>query len=344
MLENWLGLDIGGANIKFADLRKGRGSIGFAMWKYSDQLSQKLQTAIPDWTSYDRIAVTMTGELADCFESRQQGVAHICDAVVNAASASQLLFYQTTGDFVDSVSAKNNWRLTAASNWHAVARLVGRTIPDCIVIDMGSTTTDVIPVVDGNPVAIGRTDFDRLKNSELVYTGISRSPVCALIQYISINGALIPIAQELFATMLDVYIVLEKIPESLSCCHTADGRAANRSSALSRLARMFCCDPSEIAIDALVSLAQQASSQQANMIQTAIVVVANRGSTTARFVVCGEGAWLAQQLLNGMQVESHRIHSFADAAGISPDHGGLDTVATALAMAKLASSLNGRKS
>lgn len=341
MLENWLGLDIGGANIKYADLRNRQGNIEFSIWQNPEQLSEKLRTAVFDWPMHDRIAVTMTGELADCFETRERGVSHICNAVLNATSASQLLFYQTNGEFVDAFSAKKNWQLTAASNWHAVARLIGQTIPDCIVIDIGSTTTDVIPVVDGNPAANGKNDLARLQNHELVYTGVSRSPVCALLQYVKVNTSLIPIAQELFATMLDVYIVLEQVPESLSIRHTADGRAANRESALRRLARMFCCDPSEIGMDALRALAKQAADQQANMIQTAIVAMANRCSVTSHFVVCGEGAWLARQLLQELQIEVQRIHSFAQAAGLTANDDGVDAVATALAMARLASSLHG---
>ena len=50
--------------------------------------------------------------------------------------------------------------LAAASNWHALARFAGRYVPrgTGLLVDIGSTTCDIIPLVDGEPASGGRTD------------------------------------------------------------------------------------------------------------------------------------------------------------------------------------------
>src|SRR6202030_2937868 len=98
-----------------------------------------------------------------------------------------------------------------------------------LLIDVGSTTTDVIPLSGGRAVPRGVTDAARLQTSELVYTGARRTPVCALVH----EG----VAAELFATTLDVYLTLGAFAED-SSTDTADGRPATRPRAHARLARM----------------------------------------------------------------------------------------------------------
>src|SRR5262249_24868818 len=149
----------------------------------------------------DVLAVTMTGELCDCFESKRQGVHAILDAVEAAAGATPVLVYRTEGRFVTPAEARTAAPLVAAANRPALATLAGRYAPQgpALLIDVGSTTTDIVPLLDGRPVPQGRTDPERLDCGELVYTGIRRTPICALL-----GGN---IAAEVFATTLDAYLV-----------------------------------------------------------------------------------------------------------------------------------------
>ena len=43
-------------------------------------------------------------------------------------------------------------------------------MPDSLLIDIGTTSTDIIPIVDGEVAALGWTDPDRLASGELVYS------------------------------------------------------------------------------------------------------------------------------------------------------------------------------
>ena len=69
------GLDIGGANIKLADA-DGRGwSQVFPMWKEHRRLCVALSEMLDAFGEAELIAVTMTAELADCFETKAEGIA-----------------------------------------------------------------------------------------------------------------------------------------------------------------------------------------------------------------------------------------------------------------------------
>jgi uncharacterized hydantoinase/oxoprolinase family protein len=106
----------------------------------------------------------------------------------------------------------------------------------------------VIPILDGKPVPRGLTDYDRLLNQELIYTGVRRTPVCAVMPW--------AVAAELFATTLDVYLVLGAIPEDPNDRDTADGRPATRKHARARLARMLCADADSLPGEDVVALAE----------------------------------------------------------------------------------------
>jgi uncharacterized hydantoinase/oxoprolinase family protein len=134
----------------------------------------------------------------------------------------------------------------------------------------------------------------------LLYTGVIRSPLAAVAPRIKLDHCPINLAQENFATMLDVYLVLERIAERDSRLHTADGRAADIPSAFRRLAKMICCDLTEVSRDILVQMAIQAAEQHAELIGSAIESVNRRHGGSDLFVVCGEGAWLAEEILNSI--------------------------------------------
>jgi hypothetical protein len=185
---------------------------------------------------FESLAVTMTGELCDCFENKRQGVAAILDAAESVAGPRPVRVWQTDGRLVEPAVARSEPLLTASANWHALATYAGRFVPSgpALLIDVGSTTTDIVPLMDGKPVSRGRTDFERLRSGELIYTGIRRTPLCALL---GADGM-----AELFATTLDVYLVLGKQAEDPGDRRTADGRPATRQAAHARLARMIGAD------------------------------------------------------------------------------------------------------
>ena len=181
----------------------------------------------------------MTGELCDCFASKSDGVRHILGAVAQLTGTTPVWVWRTAGRLVNLATARReDALLVAAANWLALATWAGRLAPSgsALVLDVGSTTTDVIPLHAGVPCPVGRTDPERLHSGELIYTGIRRTPVCAL------GGADSRLAAEWFATTHDVYLLLGQVAEDPSDSDTADGRPATRAHAHARLARMLCAD------------------------------------------------------------------------------------------------------
>jgi len=298
MNTTWLGLDIGGANLKsWCDgIARSR---PFELWKNPAGLAGELGLVHRELRNVAGIAVTMTGELCDCFQSREQGVRQIITAVQQAFSGRQILVYQLDGNLVPPDEAIDSWSLTAAANWHAIASAAMQFVPDQsgFLIDIGSTTTDVIPFCDGKVLARGKTDFERLANGELVYTGVQRSPVCAVARGVTVAGQTVSLAQEWFANMQDVYVVLDLIENPDCLGDTPDGRPPDEAHSIARLARSVCSDVGELGREAVVDLARQIADVHQMEIRSGIQkVMASHPNIANRVLVAGQGEWLANRL------------------------------------------------
>ena len=178
-----VGLDIGGANLKASDGREQSVSSSFPLWRHPELLAAALRELLADFGAVERLAITMTGELADCYPTRADGVQQILTAAEQAAGAAQTLVWCTAGEFLTVPEAREFPRLVAAGNWHALATWAGRLTPEgeAILLDLGSTTLDIIPLECGLPMTAGRTDPERLQSGELLYVGIKRTPLIGLM-------------------------------------------------------------------------------------------------------------------------------------------------------------------
>jgi probable H4MPT-linked C1 transfer pathway protein len=283
-----LGLDIGGANLKAATSNGVAVSRPFALWKYPQRLAEELRSLLEVMPRCDRVAVTMTGELCDCYETKRQGVNTILDAVAESANGITIMVWSVPGNFSDLPTARQRTLQVAAANWLALATFAGRFAPheSALLIDVGSTTTDIIPLQSGRPTPSGFTDTERLLIGELVYTGVRRTPVCALLGRAGMA--------EFFATMHDVHLILGNIPEDPNDTDTADGRPATRPFALARLARMIGGDTEITAEPVIIKLAKTLAERQQLMLQEAIQMVVERmPSRPQTVIVSGSGEFLA---------------------------------------------------
>jgi probable H4MPT-linked C1 transfer pathway protein len=242
--ESWLALDVGGANIKAAHTAGPARTLPFELWKRPEELSQVLAALAATFPPCDKVALTMTAELCDCYPTKQVGVNAVLDAVVEALPGRPIVVWGVDGQFHDVDAIRQQPALAAAANWLALASLAARLVPDDtgLLIDIGTTTTDLIPLDHGQVAARGRTDTERLQNGELVYAGIRRTPVCALATELPYRDVPTGLAAELFASTLDVYLTLGEIPSDPKDLSTADGRPATIAAARDRLARMIGTD------------------------------------------------------------------------------------------------------
>lgn len=330
-----IGLDIGGANLKGATSDGAAHSEPFELWRAPEQLGDRLLSLLERFPRPDALAVTMTAELADCFETKAEGVDFILREVERAARGTMVRVWPTSGRFVTVAQARQSPRETAAANWHALATWAGRLAPEgnALLVDIGSTTTDIIPLRDGKPCPFGQTDVERLKSGELVYTGVRRTPLCAVAPVISFRDTACSVAAELFATTLDVYLLLGEIAEDVSDCHTANGRPATKSAAHDRLARMLCCDREEFTgADAESAARSLAETQQSQLLAAMEKVLVLQKSPCATVVVSGSGTFLAKRLVAAhSRTQTSRVIAIADQ--LSPE---LADAACAYAVAVLA--------
>ena len=310
---HWLGVDIGGANLKLADGNGYAESHSFAIWKDPDALTQQLRTCIAQAPPNDHLVVTMTGELADCFETKAQGVSFILDTVERAADGRHTRVYLHNGTMVTPQVAKRRPHEVAAANWHALARFATRFAEgeSALLIDVGSTTTDIIHLDEGQPAVTAFADTDRLISGELVYSGVSRTAVCAVVTRVPYRGQDCRISSELFATMRDAYLILGELTEDGADENTADGRPATKASARTRLGRMICADPENFNHRDAVTMAHAIAEQQAIQIGQGLEQVsAGLGQMPGRVILSGQGEFAARRALTTLGV-SPRIISLS---------------------------------
>jgi probable H4MPT-linked C1 transfer pathway protein len=324
-MPSTLGLDIGGANLKAALAPTGEAlSRPFALWKHPTRLRAALADLVAALPPAESVAVTMTGELCDCWPDKRTGVHAILDAVASVAGDRPLRVWTTEGTFVDLAGAKSSPHLVASANWLATATYAGRFAPRgrSMLIDIGTTTTDIVPLRSGRPIPKARTDAGRIDEGELVYRGWKRTPVCAM-------GNLW-LAAELFATMHDVFLVLGDVPPDAEYCDTADGRPATVEAASARLARMYCLDPVECSAQDIRMRADQIAVFLAGQIAWQIErVAAGLGGPIPTLLVAGSGEFFLPRLLTRLSF-SAPVVSLADRWGAAGS-----TAAAAYAVAML---------
>lgn len=235
-------------------------------------------------------AATMTGELADAFPSRAEGVVRLAAALAEAVAPARLRLYGGEVGFLGPDEAGARAGAVASMNWHATAALAGRFVPDALLVDIGSTTADLVPIAAGRPAGRGRTDQERLARGELVYTGLVRTPVMALCERVPFGGAWQPLANEVFATAADVYRVLGELPEDADQMAAADGREKTAAASIARLARMVGCDASDAAPDAWRALAAWLAEVQLRQVADGAHLVLSGAGVAQDGPVLGAGA------------------------------------------------------
>jgi probable H4MPT-linked C1 transfer pathway protein len=313
-----LGLDIGGANLKAATADKRAVSLPFPLWREPGGLPAKLAELLAHFPDADEFAVTMTGELCDCYETKRLGVNAILTAVQNVSRSRPIRVWGTDGAFRNVEEARRDYLKVAAANWHALATFAGAYVPrgTALLLDVGSTTTDLIPVLDGQPWTEGKTDAERMRAGELVYTGSRRTPICALME----PGEW---AAELFATTLDAYLLLGHTPECEADTDTADGRPATRAHAHARLSRMLGGDAETVPEAETLRLAERVYERQGALLRQRVeaqvrrVRVLHQSSlgTRRNAIVSGSGEFLAWRALEPQRRYFNDFISLADRLG-----------------------------
>jgi (4-(4-[2-(gamma-L-glutamylamino)ethyl]phenoxymethyl)furan-2-yl)methanamine synthase len=299
-MSNVIGWDIGGVHLKAARAEGGRivkvAQYASPLRTGTEQLALAFARAREDMGRAERNIVTMTGELADTFFSRAEGVE--CLANLAARELGAVSIYAGRAGYVRAESASTHVADIASANWHACATLISRKCPNALLVDLGSTTTDVIPIVAGNLAARGYTDSERLAAGELLYTGMVRGFVMATATRAPMRGVWTPLINENFATMADVHRILGTLPEGADLTVTADGREKTVEASRARLARMLGSDAADADDQTWLWLARWFAEAQTRAIIDAISLVlsTNAAVPAPPIIAAGIGLTMIEEI------------------------------------------------
>ena len=296
-MSDVIGWDIGGAHVKAVQVDEGGRALqawhrGVPLWKGLDRLAEAVGGIREEAGRQDlRHAVTMTGELADIFPTRTEGVRRIVHCLAQALPGDALSYFSADSMFVEDAEQRTD--LIGSMNWYASARLVAHFVEQGLFVDVGSTTTDLVRIREHQAIATAFSDAKRLACQELLYTGVARTPLMSLAAQIEVGGVSCNLMAEHFATTADVYNLLGQLPDSLLPFETADGAGCSRFESARRIARMIGrdCEEGE-SLDEWVRIAQVFADVQQSRILESLRAHASDdspgvliGAGTGRFVL-----------------------------------------------------------
>lgn len=307
---NYIGWDIGGAHLKVAGINPAGELIyvnQFAtpLWQGLDKLQQAMPIAIKQLPrELPRHAVTMTAELVDIFPNRVEGV-RILKQLCQQYLGNALDLYATGQGFVAADPLQEDSHEIASANWYASAELVATHVNSGLFIDIGSTTTDIVPFANKQLLNLGNNDHARMQHDELVYTGVIRTSLMALARRVPFNGHEQGIAAEHFATTADVYRILGDLDEDTDQMQTADGAGKDRDASIRRLARMVGADAGDYQDEQVwLNLASHFAELQLQELAQAVRTIQSRVPEFERRIVgAGAGRFLLRALADRLQFE-----------------------------------------
>ena len=310
-----IGWDIGGVNTKMALVQNGEvhevRTRAYELQRAPTALAPLLRelmadAGVPDAGADVRCAVTMTAELSQMFRTKREGVGFVLDAVEMAFPLADIGVFTVDGRFLSPAAARQQPLAVAAANWVATARLVGQRHRDALLVDIGTTTTDIIPIVTGEVVATGWTDPDRLASGELVYTGAVRTPVEAIVSRVPYRRGSAAVSAEGFALIGDVHVWRGDLDAADYTTPTPDGRAATREFAGERLARVLCADRELVDETGITRIADAVAIAQMAQITAAIAHVAAGHPALRIAIVTGLGRFIGERAARAAGVSRRR--------------------------------------
>jgi probable H4MPT-linked C1 transfer pathway protein len=317
-----IGWDVGGVHLKAARAEDGRITRVVQLASPLRGGLERLIAAFGEAKSQigraDHHVVTMTGELADTFASRPEGVERLAALAARELNDAPVLLYAGPAGLVHPRDARRHAAEIASANWHVCAGLVAHTCASALFIDMGSTTTDVVPIVGGTVVARGYTDAQRLAAGELVYTGLVRGFVMATADRAPVAGAWTTLINENFATMADVHRILGSLPDGADLMATTDGRDKTVAASRARLARMVGADDADLDDVAMLALARWLAEAQLRAIVDGAMLAASATAlpADAPVVAAGIGSGVVAEVSRRLQ---RPCVAFDDLIDVAPE-------------------------
>jgi probable H4MPT-linked C1 transfer pathway protein len=300
-----LGWDLGGAHTKAALINcHGRVDrvvqIPCPLWQGLDHLESSIDEVLKQLgvNSNLKHAVTMTGELVDLFPDRVSGVQALIDAMSQRFPSATLSIFSGASGFMNQQTAKTSALQVASANWLATAAWAANRLSEGVLIDVGSTTTDLIPFARKQILVKGYSDHQRLAEETLIYTGIVRTPLMAITDKVPFAGEWVRLMAEYFATTADIYRLTGDLPVDADLLPSADGGEKNRKGSTRRLARMLGLDADATDCSGWLKISEYLAEQQLRLVQDGCERLLSNPelSSEAPLVGAGSGRFLVERI------------------------------------------------
>jgi probable H4MPT-linked C1 transfer pathway protein len=300
------GWDVGGAHVKVSMATASGELLDIAqwacpLWQGLAHLERVIGSAFDRWPlareAGARHAVTMTGEMVDLFTDRAEGVRVLVDTLARQLGPDTRFFAGAAGWLAPHACAEC-WRDVASANWLATAQWVASRVSEALLVDIGSTTTDIVPIVAGRVVARGCNDASRLVSGELVYQGVVRTPLCGVAHRIGFRGEQANVMNEWFATTADVYRLTGELWPSHDQHPSADDGPKTEAASRIRMARMIGRDVRDAEENEWREFAQTWRHEQIQVLAAnlARVIAAHPSLGRAPLVGAGCGRFLVEAM------------------------------------------------
>ena len=316
-----IGFDIGGSNIKFAVITPcgekyvARGGIVNAPF-----MSMELEHIVNQFLSGVQDDISHIGVITSypvsCGDQRE-GMEKIVNLFQKVVPEKPVFFidFESRMYPLQEVMSADPARF-AMSNFFGSAYLGSKIRSNTVVMDTGSTSTDILLIRDNRPVAIGQdtNSIGRQLTGEMTWTGVLFTPVSSLTEYVPLRGRLVK-GNPRGGTASDVYNIIyyEKMRDLLG---TYEIKQKEKDRYALNLASLFLCDLKNIGPDEIENAARYVSVKHVEVVAGFLLQVLSYHKMHVKdtdFVLMGIGKdILLKKVLNLLDVDQSRIFDAAD--------------------------------
>ena len=313
----YLGWDIGGANTKISVLDTNLNVIdvhfkNLAIWNNFSELNNYFKSISGLYSSYNiENFITITAESCDNFKSRDEGIFLILNNCNNYIKGNKY-YYSNSNLYLKYSDAIKSPKSLYSTNWILTANLLKSLDKINLMIDIGSTTTDFIykniNIEDNN------SDYKRLSNNTLLYTGVVRTPLSMIFNDVIFSSKKISLINELFSSTGDIFNITKDIDFSSLDYTGADNKDFSLNNSLARLSRSIGLDYNKDNYKDLVALSKFIKKEIINIVFRNINLLFNNNLNNICLSSIGEGAFLIKELakthkIKYISIEDEKIFS-----------------------------------
>jgi uncharacterized hydantoinase/oxoprolinase family protein len=316
-----IGFDIGGSNIKFTMLTPqnqkylARGRIANAphMKVELEYIVKRFLSEVPDEISCVGMITSYPVSCGD----QGKAVEELVTLVHSALPQKPVFFIDFEGQMwpLQKVMSVNPARF-AMSNFYGSAYLGSKICDRGVIMDTGSTSTDILLTADNHLTTIGKdtTTIRRNLTGEMTWTGVLFTPISSLTQYIPLRGRWMK-GNPRGGQTNDVYNILY-YEEMRNLLHLYGSKQKEKDAYALDIASLFLCDLGNIDFVEIENVSHYVSVKHREIVAESLLQVLSTYNLDAKdinYILMGIGKdILLKKVLDLVDVDRCCIFDAAD--------------------------------